>query len=94
MDPILHRVHLHNHDGSHPFGFWETDYWLEITKEGDLAIVKETGPNGSASANVKREKLDPTRWRDFREKAVKAINGLEMSAELREQLIKKLSVDR
>jgi hypothetical protein len=93
MDSIAHRIHLHNHDSSHPFGVWETDYWLEITKEGDVTIVRESGPHGSASKKVNREKLDPTRWRDFREKAVKAINGLEMSPELREQLIKKLSVD-
>jgi hypothetical protein len=89
---VTHRIHLHNHDRSHSFGFWEADYWLEITDEGELTILKETGPSGSASVNPNREKLDPTRWsNDLKEKALKAINGLEMSPEVRDHLIQKLS---
>jgi len=91
MDSVAHRIHLHNHDRSHPFGSWEADYWLEISKEGDVAIVKETGPNGSASKNVDREKVDLTQYQDdLKQKALRAINGLEMSPEVRDHLIQKL----
>ena len=89
---VTHRIHLHNHDRSHSFGSWEVDYWLEITDEGDLTIVRETGPHGSASDNPNREKLDPAQVsNDISEKALQAINSLETSAEVREQLIQKLS---
>ena len=89
---VKHRIHLHNHDRSHSFGSWEVDYWLEITEEGDLTILRETGPHGSASNNPNRETIDLAQCRnDIREKAQQAIDGLEISAEAREQLIQKLS---
>ena len=54
-------------------------------------ILRESGPHGSASTDVNREKLNPAEWSNaIREKALRAINRIEMSAEVREQLIRKL----